>query len=228
MNKNSILTLAILAAGLQAQALPILSSEHVDVGVGFALGALDLHIHDETNDIEYAPDEAILQVNASAYELIPNDPNYAFLGTIGVDHVWRLPNVQTPGLLFLGFGTEEIDHGTLANDVVTISILSVSHAGGGKFTTYGVDAFNVPTVIFNSTDGLSGADSFVFPTGGHADFNWTFSEPGLYEVEFKVDALDGVTPVVETAIYTFNVVPEPTSCALLGLSTLALLARRRD
>ena len=226
MNKTHILTLAILAAALPARAVT-LSTEHVDIGIAYELGAFDLHIHDETNDIEYTPGETILQVNFAGYELIPNDPNYAFPGTPGIDHVWRLPKVQNPALLFLGFGAEEIDPGTLTGDQVTISILSVTHASGGKFTAYDVNAFNVPTILFNSGDGISGADSIVFPTGGHADFNWTFSQPGLYEVEFKVDGLDGATPVTETATYTFNVVPEPTSCALLGLSTLALLARRR-
>jgi len=226
---KSILTITIasLVAATSASALPFLSTEHVDIGIAFEAGAFDLHIHNETDDIEYAPDEAILQVNPQAFELIPNDPNYSFLGTIGVDHVWRLPKTPNPALLYLGFGAEEIAPGTLDGDAFTISLLSVTHGSGGKFAVYDVDAFNNPAVIFNSGDGITGADSFVFPTGGHADYNWTFSQEGDYAVEFKVDGLDGGTPVTSTATYTFTVVPEPTSAALLAGGVIGLLARRR-
>lgn len=178
MNLKLILSLATLVATLPLHALPTLATEHVDIGVAFDLGAFNLHIHDETNDIEYAPAAAILQVNPQGSELIPNNPLYSLLGTPGVDSVWRLPKVQNPNLLFLGVGSGEIDPGILDGDVFTFSLISVSNLNGGKFTIYDVDGFNVPTVIFNSGDGINGADSIVLPTGGHTDFNFTFSAPG--------------------------------------------------
>lgn len=227
MNLKLILSLATLVATLPLHALPTLATEHVDIGVAFDLGAFNLHIHDETNDIEYAPAAAILQVNPQGSELIPNNPLYSLLGTPGVDSVWRLPKVQNPNLLFLGVGSGEIDPGILDGDVFTFSLISVSNLNGGKFTIYDVDGFNVPTVIFNSGDGINGADSIVLPTGGHTDFNFTFSAPGQYEIAFKVDGLDGGVSITQTATYTFAVVPEPASALLLGSGALALLGRRR-
>ena len=105
--------------------------------------------------------------------------------------------------------------------------MSVSNVNGGKFRLYDVDGFNVPIVVFNSGDGITGADSTTLPTGGHAHFNFSFSAPGQYDIEFKVDGLDGGLPVTQTATYTFDVVPEPTSALLLATGALALIGRRR-
>lgn len=227
MKSKLILTLAALSVTAPLYALPTLTNEHVDIGIAFEGGAFDLHIHDETNDIEYAPDEAILQVGTAAYQLVPNFPAFSFLGTPGVDSVWILPKTANPNLLLLGLGSEEIAPGTLDGDVYTISLLSVSNVNGGKFTLYDVDGFNVPTVKMNSGDGITGADSAILPTGDHSDLNWGFSAPGQYDITFKVDGLDGGTPVTQTATYTFDVVPEPTSVLLLATGALALIGRRR-
>ena len=227
MKSKLILTLAAISATAPLYALPTLTNEHVDIGVAFDLGAFDLHIHDETNDIEYAPDAAILGVGTAAYQLVPNNPAYSFLGTPGVDSVWILPKVQDPNLLFLGIGSEEITRGTLDLDKYTLSLVSVSNVNGGKFRLYDVDGFNVPTVVFNSGDGITGADSTTLPTGDHAHFNYTFSAPGQYDIAFKVDGLVGGNPVTQTATYTFDVVPEPGSALLLATGALALIGRRR-
>ena len=227
MKSKLILTLAAISATAPLYALPTLTNEHVDIGVGFDLGAFDLHIHDETNDIEYAPDAAILGVGTAAYQLVPNNPAYSFLGTPGVDSVWILPKVQDPNLLFLGIGSEEIGSGTLTGNQYTFSLVSVSNVNGGKFRLYDVDGFNVPTVVFNSGDGITGADSTTLPTGDHAHFNYTFSAPGQYDIAFKVDGLVGGNPVTQTATYTFDVVPEPGSALLLATGALALIGRRR-
>ncbi len=230
MHKNiQLLSLAIFAAALPAQALPVLTTEHVDIGVAFDLGAFDLHIHDETNEIEYAPDEAILQVNPEGFQLVPSDPNYGFLGTPGVSTVWRLPKVANPALLLLGFGTEEIDPGTLDSNQFTFSLIAVAEPGGGKFTLYNTDLFDVPTVYMNSGNGITAADSIILPTGGHADFNWTFSEEGTYDIIVKATAQVAGVPVSQQSTYTFVVVPEPGSALLiaLGLATFGLRRQRR-
>ena len=228
MKSKLILTLAAISATAPLYALPTLTNEHVDIGVAFDLGAFDLHIHDETNDIEYAPDAAILGVGTAAYQLVPNNPAYSFLGTPGVDSVWILPKVlQDPNLLYLGIGSDEITSGTLTGNQYTFSLVSVSNVNGGKFRLYDVDSFNVPTVVFNSGDGITGADSTTLPTGDHAHFNYTFSAPGQYDIAFKVDGLVGGNPVTQTATYTFDVVPEPGSALLLATGALALIGRRR-
>ena len=227
MKSKLILTLAAISATAPLYALPTLTNGHVDIGVAFDLGTFDLHIHDETNGPEYAPNEAILGVGTAAYQLVPNNPDYSFLGTPGVDSVWILPTVQDPNLLYLGIGSDEILPGTLTGNQYTFSLVSVSNVNGGKFRLYDVDGFNVPIVVFNSGDGITGADSTTLPTGGHAHFNFSFSAPGQYDIEFKVDGLDGGLPVTQTATYTFDVVPEPTSALLLATGALALIGRRR-
>src|SRR5688572_10129161 len=66
----------------------LLTTEHVDVGLAFEDGAWDLHLHDETNDVEYGPGEALLHASAAARVTVPPGSQFAFLGAAPGDTVW--------------------------------------------------------------------------------------------------------------------------------------------
>ena len=90
----------------------ILSTGHADIGVAYEDDAWDLHIHDEENDAEYEPGDALLHVGSQA--LITRDgglagPAFDFLGVAAGGSFYRLPQSENPELLFLGFGAEEIE-----------------------------------------------------------------------------------------------------------------------
>jgi surface-anchored protein len=209
---KSILTTTLAALALASLApAAVLRTEHADLGVAFADGAFDLHVHDETNDAEYEPGAALLLVRYAAHEAIPPGSEYDFLRPGGETHLWRLPRVANPNLLFLGIGSEEIAPGTLDHDEYTLALTSVSGPAGGHFTIYDVDGFGVPEVICNSGDGLTGADSRIFAAGTHGDFNFTFSRPGDYEITFTVTALVGGVTKTGTATYRFHVQSEAES-----------------
>jgi surface-anchored protein len=234
MKLRAILTTTgLLSAGfLHGQT--VLQNEHADIGIAFEDGLWNLHIHDETHDVEYSPPSgpagAILQVNAGAQTTVSANPLFSFLGAAG-NSIWILPNTQSPDLLFLGFGAEEIPVGLFVGDTLNMRLHSVS--GPGDFTVFDYDTFGNPFVIMNTRDGLSAADNFVAVPGAHSDVNWAFSQPGTYTVNFEASGTlaDGnVFTASGPVAYTFQVVPEPSTWALMatGFGGMWLFARRRS
>lgn len=215
----------LLSAGLPLHAQAILDTEHVDVGINYEDGAWDLHIHDETNDIEYEPGDAILRVNGSAETTISTNPLFSFLGESG-SPVWILPNTQDANLLFLGFGAEELAGGLFVGDSVIMRLHSAS--GPGSFAVFDFNSLGEPIVVMNSLDGFSAADTFSAAPGSHSDLNWAFSQPGTYTVNFEASGIlaDGNAFTSSGPVaYTFEVVPEPGTWALMVLGGAGLVLR---
>lgn len=223
--------LTILLAGLAfpLHAANILDEGHTDIGINYEGGAWDLHIHDEENDVEYEPDEAILQVNAEAETVISSDPDFAFMGSAG-NPVWILPqNAEVEGLLFLGFGAEELASGIFVSDEISLTL--TSYSGTGDFFLYQEDAFGDPTVFMNTADGLSSGDTITAIAGGHTHYYFAFTNPGTYELTFTASGeLTGGGTTSDFATYTVEVVPEPSTWMMLflGLGIVLLLARKHS
>ena len=218
-----------LAASFNAAAQPVLTEGHTDVGIVYELGAWNLHIgrHDDLPPMEYAPDEAILQVGPASQTTVPANPLYGFLGPAG-SQVYILPQVQNPSLQFLGLGTEEQADGVFVGDRLTLSLTGVT--GPGNFSMYDVGTFGTPSVLMNSGDGITAGDKVDLFAGGHRHVNWAFTAPGDYQVTFRASGIldDGLGTYTQSdpATYTFSVVPEPGSFALFGLGALVLVAAR--
>lgn len=211
--KKQLLSSLLSAALVAGASAAVLREGHADIGIAYEDNKLFPHIHDEENDVEYGPGTAVLLVKFAAHEAIPAGATWDFLRPGGQTHVWRLPNVENPELLFLGIGAEEIDPGTLVNDELTIALTSVTPPPGGVFSVYDVDGFGTPAVLMNSGDGISTADSFIHLAGAHRHVNWTFTEPGDYRVEFTVTAKVGTATKTAKAGYKFHVQSEASSTA---------------
>jgi surface-anchored protein len=230
LNLSRLITVAAaLAAACSLSAQTTLDTGDTDIGIGYAGGLWDLHVHKEEppNDGEYDPADALLRVNSLAQTTVPAGSPWSFLGSFGAP-VWILPNTSNPGLLFLGFATEEIASGIFSNDEVTMSLRAVT--GPGDFSVYNVSLGN-STVLMNSADGF-GTDSIVFQAGTHQHFNFGFTAPGDYTIAFEASGtlLAGGTFTQSGSVdYNFAVVPEPSSVALAGAGLVMLIfaARRR-
>lgn len=202
------LTAAMLmsvVAGPATAATPVtLDSGHVDVfGIAFEDGQFDLHVHDETNDVEYEPSQVRVAVKPEARTEVPNDPAYAFLGAPG-SPVWVLPQVEDPQLLWPGIATEEVEPGVFVNDALTLKVECVSGPAG--FSIFTTDPVGAPAVLVDSGNGLP--DSVAVTAANHLHANWAFEAAGSYTVNVRVSgtlAATGQKITSAPATYRFKV-----------------------
>jgi surface-anchored protein len=179
----------------------LLTTEHVDIGLAFESGAWDLHLHDETNEVEYAPDEALLFVGPQGKTLQPAGAEWDFLGAGAGGDVWILPQSNNPELLFLGLGTEEIEPGTFEGDTISLSLKAVR--GPGQFSLYSTDAFGVPAVAMASSDGITAGDSITLMAASHVHQNFGFTAIGGYGIDFEATATLPGGEVVSSGVVTY-------------------------
>ena len=232
---------AITVGSLQrASAASIYTAEHGDLGIAYEGGALEPHYHlgpaaivdgspvgNAPDGMEFAPDELITFV-ADPSVARPAGAQWNFLGSASGAPIWFLPQAEDSGKPFFGIASEELTPGDWT--VLSLSLTGMNGPAGGHFSLYQTDGFGSPIVQFATSDGITGTDSYNLIIGGHAHYNWAFTEPGIYELEFTVSgthASDGFKTA--SATYTFGVtqVPEPGSSALGLLAAGALLGRRR-
>lgn len=248
-----LLALAIGLLSLStAYAQTPLSTGHADIGINYTEAeGWDLHIHDEENDIEYAPNDAFFAVNPAAQTTRPAGSAFDFIGIGAGQSYYRLPQTENPELLFLGFGAEELDPdnlfeawdpdgtGPLASGKwLRVDLISSLHTrldgttGIGQFSTW-LNTDDGPAVDFATFDGISASDSLFLLAGGHEHRNFGFTEAGTYDVSFTVTGLLSSTQTFDTspaATYRYVVAaPEPgaLSLSLLALPGAWLALRRR-
>jgi len=234
MKKQILLLLAGVGLAAPLSAV-ILTTEHVDIGVEFDGGEWEFEVHDETNEAAYEPDEAYLFVDpviGAATRSANSD--YDFIGVNAGETYYRLTSSQTPGLLYLGFGTEELNTADfmawdpddarlpdVAAQYVRFDLVSVE--GPGDFSIYTIDEGGVVDWMATS-DGIGIVDSVYLLTASHSHFNLAFTELGSYEVTFTVTSMlaSGMMSTSGPATYTF-LVPEPSTYASMA-GVLMLLA----
>ena len=226
MNKPLILLASALA--LAARADVRMYNGHADIGVGYHDGHLDLHVHQELpEEAEYEPGEVTFVVGDAAKTLSPCGIFAPALGSAG-SPIWVLPTSPNPDLPFIGFGTEELSPADwLGNITLTLSGFS----GPGNMAIWNIGSFGSPNMVVDSTRGIGPLNSMLLLPGNHAHYNIGFTQPGRYEVSFDAVGTHAPTQLAVTGsgTYRFEVVPEPSTYALMGLGAAAVAwsVRRR-
>lgn len=220
-----------------AQGALTYTAGHADIGLGFHDGRLEFHFHAEGACLggvsgvsgEFEPDDIWIVVPDHAAVLRPDGSEWAFTGTNTGMPIWILPqhhHHEDGGheeIPFLGLSAQEIPLGVWLNNTVTLRVGTVN--GPGDFSLWQMDAFGMPVVYISTFDPAS-ASELILSAGLHGHYNWGFTAPGLYEIEWVAEAFwIDQTPVSASAVFTFWVVPEPASLLLWAFG--ALTARRK-
>jgi len=121
---------------------------------------------------------------SNAQLVIPDNPNYAFLGSPGAP-IWILPQSQDTSLPYVGISTEEIPAGVF-DGPLRFELVAVD--GPGNFFAWANPGVGqAPLIKFICTNGVVSQDYNVMTplTGSHEHYNWAFSTNGLYRVTFR-------------------------------------------
>jgi surface-anchored protein len=177
----------------------VLTTEHVDLDIAYSKGAWELGVHDETNDIVYAPGDVLLYVGPAGQSTQP--AGWQFIGAGDGNLYWKVPQIRDPELLLLGNSAEDIPVGTFdsyhppdprisfTGEWIKLTLVAVR--GPGHVSAW-QDGQAPSSWWISSFDGGRTLDpSFYIQTGGHVDYNWGFTAPGLYEVDFQASAFVG-------------------------------------
>lgn len=214
----------ILAVGLgpAAWAQTTITSGHWDISAHFHEDddELELELHNHDLDVEEPLDGSVITYNFGTNAQVP-----VTIGTNNLGLLWVSPHDEEEadelGMPFIGFSAEEL--GNPFTGPVTFTMTGFSYTGSGTGNFY---FFEEDDLFFNSTAGPGNYGSFSIEVGQHGHGEFGFSAAGLYEITMEVSASNGDLLTSAPATFTFNVVPEPSTYALLGLSAGALALLR--
>ena len=129
------------------------------------------------------------------------------------------------GTPFVGLSAEEVA-GTWNPNSISLTLGTVAFDGSAYGTTGGVFSFyddSTLTAKWSSQANFTQQSVSLVPGAGHVHGLMFFSQPGTYQVTLLSSGLRAdETAVGGSAVYTFQVVPEPSSIALAGLGVAGL------
>lgn len=171
-----------------------LSDGHVDIGPSLVDGELNLLIHDDSvvPAVWRRLDDTVIAVGDDAVQIVPDDPAYDFLGVGPGTPVHVVPQVQQPGVVWVGWNTqdpavmEQIDRGA------TLTLLGAQ--GPGDLVMYlQSGTLGSPDVLWRSAS--SARQPVWVEVNTHTHANWVFTRPGVYLVRVRIEAdlVDGTT-----------------------------------
>ena len=204
--RTSTATVTITGRSATPAVEVILAEGDVDIGIAYEGDEFEPHIHDEEAELEYEPGQGLFHLRPIGLLARPDSPAFDFIGVPAGADFYRFSQNPIGGLLYLGFGAEELVNGVFANDEVTFRVLAVD--GPGQISIWN-NTDTGPQVLVATTDGLTAADQRPLVAGSHTHSNWGFSARGLYAVtvQFNGVLVDGTSKVSEPATYFIAVDP---------------------
>jgi len=235
-------TVAVFASALLAQPasaqVQIYSSGHGDIGVGYDAGEFDPHWHLGSGatvdgsplavEEEFAPGD--INARASATRTSP----IGLSGAIGVADgtaIYAMGSATyQPNL---GFAVEELAPGDWSGNItITLTSWTVPTGAGFSLYTTNLSGTTVVDILFSTVDEVStyASNSFTMVPGSHSHFQWGFTDVGTYTFDFTWSGDNVNDGTISTpGSFSVQVIPEPSTVAMLGLGLLGAIAlfRRR-
>ena len=155
-----------------------ISVGHVDLGPRLIDGQWRAGLrHDaESGAVWRDPNQTVLRVNDAAIMTAPDSDDYPFLADVAGKPVYVVPQTQNPGVVWLGWNTQDPAVTATIDRGLTMRVGPVSGPGRAwLFLQSGT--FGKPLLLADS--GAAPGDVWI-DSGTHVHANWAFSAPGTY------------------------------------------------
>ncbi|WP_314975923.1 choice-of-anchor M domain-containing protein, partial [Actinomyces bouchesdurhonensis] len=155
-----------------------ISVGHVDLGPRLIDGQWRAGLrHDaETGAVWRDPNQTVLRVRDAAIMTAPDSADYPFLADVAGKPVYVVPQTQNPGVVWLGWNTQDPAVTATIDRGLTMRVGPVSGPGRAwLFLQSGT--FGKPLLLADS--GAAPGDVWI-DSGTHVHANWAFSSPGTY------------------------------------------------
>ena len=155
-----------------------ISVGHVDLGPRLIDGQWRAGLrHDaETGAVWRDPNQTVLRVNDAAIMTAPDSADYPFLADVAGKPVYVVPQTQNPGVVWLGWNTQDPAVTATIDRGLTMRVGPVSGPGRAwLFLQSGT--FGKPLLLADT--GAAPGDVWI-DSGTHVHANWAFSAPGSY------------------------------------------------
>ena len=155
-----------------------ISVGHVDLGPRLIDGQWRAGLrHDaESGAVWRDPNQTVLRVGDAAIMTAPNSDDYPFLADVAGKPVYVVPQTQNPGVVWLGWNTQDPAVTATIDRGLTMRVGPVSGPGRAwLFLQSGT--FGKPLLLADS--GAAPGDVWI-DSGTHVHANWAFSAPGTY------------------------------------------------
>lgn len=170
----------------------VLTKGHIDIGPKLDDGQWRLLVHDDVAKADAGatsvwryPNETVFHVLDGARLSAPDDPNYRFTGARPGQPLWVVPQTQNPGVVWLGWNTQDPNVMRTIDRGVTLSLTGVQ--GPGIVTVYlQSGSFGKPQVLWDSRK--RGLQPLWVDVNTHTHANWVFTQPGVYLLRLRAEA----------------------------------------
>ena len=215
---------------------------HGDIGFGYD-GGLEPHWHLGEGNESVTLDGVSAPLGPDGGEYLPNGVTpvtdlFQQVGLSGPSY-YVFPEFEDPTVPYIGFGTEELDGPeetfddpeyvpTYWDGFLTLELTGAT--GPGDFYMFITEPDGTATTEMDSSDGFSSADSIDLAPDAHTHRTLAFTQQGEYDLTFQISGtlLETGETTSASAIYSFSVIPEPSTAGLLlGAAALALTVVRR-
>lgn len=176
---------------------------HTDVDVPYLNCAWKVEISPDSAQIP--PSEALIYAGTAARVVLGTvPPAFSFIGANAGETFWVVPQNNTTGVIFLGIasGSMSLDDraqlcewnpgdprggANVPAKWIRIELADVRGPEGGYFSVWQTTGPGQVVQYMSTFDGgITSVDAFHAIAGSHSHVNWGLTEPGIYEVDFRL------------------------------------------
>lgn len=164
----------------------VLERGHVDLGPLLLDGEWTACARDDTANppVWRRPEDVVMRVVDDGALELPEGEEYAFTGAAGGDRVWSVPQVEVPGVVWLGWNTQ--DPAVVAQDLRGVRLRFHSAQGPGQVSLFLQPGNFAPPEVLVDPAVTEPQEVFV-EMNTHTHANWVFTKPGVYLLDLEIE-----------------------------------------